>query len=447
MERAGDHRANSRPASADSAGRARAPDGEAAAAKPAGIGGLVSQRTWQRWTLSSFLARLPISMSLLGLVLAGQAATGSLATGARLAGVTTFCAGVVSPVRGRLLDRAELRGGLQRSCFLNGGLFTVFALCVIFKINVIVLYALCAALGYSISGIWGGFRALLVVAVGPDRLRRAHFVESFMVEASYGAGPLLVTILAELGGAVAVLLGIATVAFLAGFSLIGVVRLHPRPTARTHLLRSRKDIRVLVALAFCLGFGFGTFESNVTQRMAQYGLPANVGGVFLLLLSIGSMIGGICVSLRPVRRQRTARKASILFAVFALLMLPSALATSAGMYAGCLLFASLMLVPITGLGSSELEARIGETQRAEAFSFFLAATMIGGGLGGVLNGILVVRLGAWAIPYFTIGLFSLLAVVLAVSARRLDGRPTPGEVVTAVSGAPAPVHSDVTDCP
>jgi predicted MFS family arabinose efflux permease len=172
-----------------------------------------------------------------------------------------------------------------------------------------------------------------------------------------------------------------------------------------------------------------------------------VGGVFLLLLSIGSMIGGICVSLRPIRRQRTARKASILFAVFALLILPSTLATSAGMYAVCLLFASLMLVPITGLGSSELEARIGETQRAEAFSYFLAATMIGGGLGGILNGILVVRLGAWNIPYFTVGLFSLLAVVLAVSARRLDGRPTPSDAVTAVSGAPASVHSDVTDCP
>ena len=57
-----------------------------------GIGGLLSQRTWQRWTLSSFLARLPITMALFGLVLAGHAETGSLATGARLAGVTTFCA-------------------------------------------------------------------------------------------------------------------------------------------------------------------------------------------------------------------------------------------------------------------------------------------------------------------------------------------------------------------
>src|SRR5215469_3633125 len=95
-----------------------------------GIAGLVTQRTWQRWTLSSFLARLPISMSLLGLVLAGQAATGSLATGARLAGFTTLCAGLFGPLRGRLLDRGELRAALQRSCFVYCGLLTVFAICV-----------------------------------------------------------------------------------------------------------------------------------------------------------------------------------------------------------------------------------------------------------------------------------------------------------------------------
>ena len=46
--------------------------------------------------------------------------------------------------------------------------------------------------------------------------------------------------------------------------------------------------------------------------------------------------------------------------------------------------------------------------------------MIGGGLGGVLNGVLVLPLGAWNIPYLTIGLFAAVAVILAASARRLD---------------------------
>lgn len=386
------------------------------------IGELVAERAWQRWTISSFLARLPISMSLLGLVLAGQAATGSLATGARLAGFTTFCAGLAGPMRGRLMDRGELRAGLQRSCFCYSGIMAAFAVCVAFKTNVLLLYALCAGLAYTISGVWGGFRALLVAAVSPERIRRAHFVESLMVEVSYGVGPLLVTGLALLGGPIAVLAGMATVSFLAGISLFGVVRLHPRSAVYTHVLRRRSDIRVLVALAFLLGLGFGTFESNVTQRMPQYGLSANIGGFFLLLLSIGSMTGGICVSLRPIRRHRTALKASVLFACFAVLMLPSALAPSAGAYAVCLLFASLMLVPLNGLGSSELEARIGETQRAEAFSSYMAATMMGGGVGGVINGVLVVPLGAWNIPFVTIGLFSAAAVALGLFTRRLETR-------------------------
>jgi MFS family permease len=390
-----------------------------------GISGLLTLKTWQRWTLSSFLARLPISMALLGLVLAGHTETGSLAAGARLAGVTTFCAGLAGPLRGRLLDRGELRAALQRNCFLTSALFAAFALCVFLRVHIIILYALCVCLGYSFSGIWGGFRALLVVAVTPDRLRRAHFVESLMVEASWGAGPLLATALAVLGGAVAVLLGISTAAFLAGISLIGVVQSHPPPRIRTHILRNRKDVRVLVAMAFCVGLGFGTFESNVPQRMPQYGLSPNLGGLFLLLLAVGSMTGGTYVSLRPIRRERTVRKASVLFALFAVLMLPSILATTAGAYAGCLLFASLMLVPINGLGTSELEARIGKRQRAEAFSCYQAATMIGGGLGTVLNGILAVPLGAWNIPYISVGLFLALAAALMITARYSRRRGSP----------------------
>jgi len=408
-----------------------------------GIAGLVFQRSWQRWTLSSFLARLPISMSLLGLVLAGQAATGSLATGARLAGFTTFCAGLIGPLRGRVLDRREMRGGLQRSCFMYSGLLVLFAVCVHLKTHVALLYALCAAIAYSVSGIWGGFRALLVAAVSPERLRRAHFVESLMVEVSYGAGPLLVTELALLGGAMTVLAAMALIAALAGLSLIGVVRLQPRPVVRTHIQR-RTDIRLLIALAFCLGLGFGAFESNVTQRMPQYGLSPDLGGLFLLLLALGSMAGGICVSLRPIRRHRTSRKASVLFAMFAMLIIPSAMAPTPGTFAVCLLFASLMLVPITGLGSAELEARIGVSERAEAFSSFVAATMIGGGLGAVINGVLVVPLGAWNIPYLTIGLFGAVALILAGFARRLDGQaenaPTTAEAGRHVHAARDPTE-------
>lgn len=394
-----------------------------------GIAGLLSERSWQRWTLASFLARLPVTMALLGLVLAGHAETGSLAAGAQLAGVTTFCAGLAGPLRGRLLDRGELRRGLQRNCFLTSGLFAAVAICVAFRVQVFVLYLLCAGIGYSFSGIYGGFRALLIVAVEPGRLRRAHFVESLMVEASWGVGPLIATVLAELGGAVAVLAGIAAISLLAGASLINVFRSDPRPQPRTHILRHRLDIRVLVGLAFCQGLGYGTFESNVPQRMPGYGLSANLGGLFLLLLATGSVIGGIYVSLRPVQRTRAARKGSILFASFAVLMLPSIFAPSLVVYGACLVFASLMLVPLNGLGMSEVEARVGPMQRAEAFSSYQAAVMIGGGIGTVLNGVLLGPIGATHIPFLSVAIFLMLGAGLAIASRQ--GR------IRAQSGLPA----------
>jgi MFS family permease len=95
-------------------------------------------------------------------------------------------------------------------------------------------------------------------------------------------------------------------------------------------------------------------------------------------------------------------------------------------------------VPINGLGTSELEARIGEKQRAEAFSCYQAATMIGGGLGAVINGILVGLIGAWNIPYLSVGLFSMLAAGLAIAAHhggRQSGSPWAAEdlVVSSVA--------------
>ena len=46
------------------------------AADHTSIGELLRDRAWRRWTLSSFLARLPITMALIGLVVAGEASTG-----------------------------------------------------------------------------------------------------------------------------------------------------------------------------------------------------------------------------------------------------------------------------------------------------------------------------------------------------------------------------------
>jgi hypothetical protein len=85
-----------------------------------------------------------MSMALLGIAPAGQHATGSMATGAKLACVTMFVAGLAGPIRGRLLDRKELRGGLQCCCFLSGFVFSMLTVTVWISATDWMLYGLCA---------------------------------------------------------------------------------------------------------------------------------------------------------------------------------------------------------------------------------------------------------------------------------------------------------------
>jgi hypothetical protein len=71
--------------------------------------------------------------------------------------------------------------------------------------------------------------------------------------------------------------------------------------------------------------------------------------------------------------------------------------------------------------------------------------MIGGGLGAVLNGILVGPVGAWNIPYLSVGLFAVLAVGLAIAAHRGARQPgsswAAGDPVTSSAAAGGPAAS------
>src|SRR5436305_15221686 len=79
---------------------------------------LAKHRPWQAWIPASILARLPQAMLLLSWVVVGNARAGTLTLGATLAGVASVAACVVAPLRGRLLDRLDLRRAVQLECLL-----------------------------------------------------------------------------------------------------------------------------------------------------------------------------------------------------------------------------------------------------------------------------------------------------------------------------------------
>ena len=83
-------------------------------------------------------------------------------------------------------------------------------------------------------------------------------------------------------------------------------------------------------------------------------------------------------------------------------------------FGSTLLFASLMLVPLSGLAAAEIEARLGDHGRGRIFAIFIGAVQVGGGLGVAVNGVLQSYIEPSEVPLVSVGLFTVIALVLVV---------------------------------
>lgn len=373
--------------------------------------GLARHRPWQAWIPASILARVPQAMLLLSWVVVGEARVGSLTLGATLAGVVCIAAGVLAPLRGRLLDRQDLRRAVQLDCLLTASNLSLLIVVITAKWPVWTLFAVAIAQGWANAGTQSGLRALLVAVVPAEQLHRAHFAESLIQEFCYVLGPILVGVLTLAGGvtlSLGVMIGIAGGAALA---LNRVTGLRQQPLPRSRLYR-RRDVRLLTALVAVITAGIDLLESNVPQRMGQYGLPAGAAGWFMAVVATSSCVGGLVVSLRPLRPRGDYMQPALLLVVFAGLNVPVVLAPNAVLYALSLLVSTLAFVPLIGFVAAEFEGRLDEGERGEGFAYMFAGIMGGGSLGFLATGLLTGAVGARVMPLLAAGLFVGTAAVL-----------------------------------
>jgi MFS family permease len=398
---------------------------------------LFAGRDWRRWTVASFLVRLPQPMSLLAFQLAGLRVTGSIGKGAVLVGITGFC-GVLGPWTGRRRDRGSMRRQLQASCVVGAAALVGMAASVQWRAPYALLVVLAVVQGSAIAGMWPGFRALLVEVAPSERLHHAHFVESFMVELSFGIGPLLVTGVIAIWNVSAALVVMAVAELAGGAVLFGVPDLNRRLAAEQPGQASqprqpgqpgqgldsdrKRAVLVISAFAFVLGLGFSMIETNVPARMGQFHLAASSAGIYMAVLAFGSCLGGLLVSLRPLPRRRPGLQAAVLFGLLGALSLPSALAVSSSAYLATLAVNSLALVPLNGVGTAALERRVGRQSRGEAFGWYNAAMRLGGGTGATVNGLLLSVVRPADVPLIASFVFLSMPLVLGGSALMRRGR-------------------------
>jgi predicted MFS family arabinose efflux permease len=291
---------------------------------------------WQ-FSATGFVARLPISMVGLGIVLFISTQTGSYAQAGALSAAFQVSAAIGALATSRWADRAGQHRLLPWLGLVNAVALVAFVACVERSLPVAVQAAVLVIAGASQPAIGSMVRARWAhAAPDAERLRSAFALESVIDELIFTIGPLVTAVLAfQLALPAPVVVG--AVIGLVGALALSVQR-STEPPASGHRAGAGADpdaverehgrrgalampgLVIVVVGALGIGGVFGTYEVTVVAFTEQAG-QAGASGLVLALWAVGSMLGGLVFGARHWQVP-LARQVMVLTGVLALVLLP-----------------------------------------------------------------------------------------------------------------------------
>lgn len=372
---------------------------------------------------ASVVARLPIGMASLALLLFVQQRTGSFAHAGTVSGLYVLGLALVAPALGRLIDRLGPRPVLLACAAAYPVL--LLALIVLARADgpLPLLYAAALAAGAAFPPVTICVRTLLPRLVRePGLLHTAYSLDSVLIEFMFIFGPALVaafTAWGMVGGAV-VLCAVCAGSGAVGFARSQAVRRWRREPGETSRdlrgpLRSRALVAIYVA-TFLFSVAFGLFEVAVTAFATHAGSVA-AAGVILALASVGSAAGAVYYGSHewksPAPRQFIV--ALVLMAASILIMAPLGNLYVFG-FVSVLSGAPMATVMAT---QSVLISRLApKAMVAESFTWGATSLLTGIGAGIAAGGVLVELWSPGAVFVAAAAATAFAAAVAAAGLRR-----------------------------
>lgn len=247
---------------------------------------------------AGFVARMPIAMVGLGIVLLVVAEHGSYGLAGALSATFALVNAMSAPLLARLVDRLGQRRVLAPAVLVTASGLVAFVLLASAGAPLWALYAAVTWAGLAAPSIGSMVRARWGHALGSGSagLHTAYALESVLDEAIFVVGPLLATVLAtQLAPQSAVLT--AAVLLVAGSAAllshrrseppVGWEAGAPHPSA----LRS-PGLLALMAVLFFLGAVFGAVEISTVAFADEAGDRSDAGWL-LATYALGSMLSGL----------------------------------------------------------------------------------------------------------------------------------------------------------
>ncbi|HEY6526484.1 MAG TPA: MFS transporter [Solirubrobacteraceae bacterium] len=385
---------------------------------------------------SSIVARLPLAMLSIAILVHVHRVTGSFAIAGLAVSGSAICGALASPLLGRLVDQHG-----QSAVLLTGATVTAATLILMGLLPAdtppALLVALAAATGLAMPPLAACVRTLLPAIVArPSELPDLFALESTLLEVTFVAGPPLALALGAVwstGAALVVsglLLAGGTVAFAAHRASRGWRPDAVAARSRAGSLRAAA-IRVLIMVDLGTGIVFGATEVGVTAA-ATHATGAAAAAPLLALWGAGSLIGGLIVT-RWGARLRGALQLPGLLAALAVSHGALLVSTHSLPAMGVILMVAGATIAPTGSVIYAMVDRFAPAgTQTEAFSWLFTSSSTGAAVGAAAGGVLVQAVGPGA-AFTLAGLAGAVAAALAVLG---SGHLTPCRPVAA-SGAPA----------
>jgi predicted MFS family arabinose efflux permease len=382
------------------------------------------------FSATGFLARLPISMVTLGIVLMVSAETDSygLAGGISAAFVIASC--LAALIQGRLIDRlGQARVLLPASAMCTVSLsLLVWAVDAGYRTPLPHVFA--ALAGATMPAIGAAVRARWTNALDGQAERETAFaLEAVVDETVYLLGPPLATALATTlfpsAGLVA-----AIVAGLTGTIAFASLRATEPPVHPTHTDTGAKvampwgRLVPLALISLAMGGVFGSTEV-VTVAFADSLGEKSVAGLLLALWAFGSLVAGVITGAVTWRRTPAARM-RIGIVAFTVLMAPTPLVDSAPAMGVLLFLAGFAIAPTLIAAVSFIEQTVPPSRLTEGIAMLTTTIAAGIAPGAAVAGVVVDAHGphaAYLVPICS-GLVGVLAAVGTHATRSIG---SPGE--------------------
>jgi len=255
------------------------------------------------FSTAGVIARLPMSMLGIGIVLLISAVYGSYGLAGRVSAVHVIAWSICAPQIARLVDRHGQARVMRPMLAVAVSSLAVLIVAASLHSPTWILYVTAALSGATFGSIGAMVRARWTHALDdPRQLHTAFSLESALDEVVFVVGPVAATLLATSvapgAGLVVPLLG----ALVGGYWFLAQRRTEPPPSGRTDGARQGSIIRsagmlALAAIFAAIGVIFGATDVSTVAFAEEQGSKA-LAGPILAVFATGSLIAGLLYGAR-----------------------------------------------------------------------------------------------------------------------------------------------------